>query len=97
LGAPTYRTRGERSRSRSSKWGMMKPGKADRGVRRAGDRVARREASVYVRTVLETVRDVSYVSPDVLHEPARVRRRSSGGAERLRLRWLETQLSERRS
>ena len=68
---------------------MMKPRKANRGARRAGDRRARREASVYVRTVLETVRDVSYVSPDMLREPSRARRRSSGGAERLRLRWLE--------
>ena len=70
-------------------WGMMKPGRAYRGAG-AGDRTARREASVYVRTVRRLVRDVTYVSPDVLCKPSRVPRRNSGGAERRRLRWLDT-------
>ncbi len=50
---------------------------------------AEREASVYIRTVLETVRDVSYLSSQDVREPYWASR-GSESADRLRLRWLTT-------
>jgi len=39
----------------------MPPWKATRGHRRGDDKAAEREASVYVRIILELVRDARYV------------------------------------
>jgi hypothetical protein len=65
----------------------MTPRKATRKDLRRADEYADREASVYVRTVLETMRDVTYLpSPNVRGPDWPVR--SSGSADRLRLRWL---------
>ena len=72
----------------------MRPRTARREAHRAAQ-AAEREASVYVRTVLESVRDVSYLATNDAREPWE--RRSSGSAERLRLRWLMTPPTDQRS
>jgi hypothetical protein len=73
---------------------VMPPRNPRRDAQRAAQ-AAEREASVYVRTVLEIVRDVSYLPSRDLRGPWE--RRSSGGADRLRLRWLMTSPSDRLS
>jgi len=65
----------------------MTPRKATRKEQRRAADYADREASVYVRTVLETMRDVTYLSSQDRRGPD-WSVRSSGSADRLRLRWL---------
>jgi hypothetical protein len=82
-----------RSLRRATRWMIleqnqdMRPRMARRDAHRAAE-AAEREASVYVRTVLESVRDVSFLATRDGREPWE--RRSSGSADRLRLRWLMT-------
>jgi hypothetical protein len=72
----------------------MTPRKATRKEQRRAADYADREASVYVRTVLETMRDVTYLpSHDVRGPEWPVR--SSGSADRLRLRWLTAASQDR--
>lgn len=66
----------------------MRPRKTQREQHRTRT-TPEREASVYIRTVLESVRDVNYLSSQDLREPY-WESRGSGGADRLRLRWLTT-------
>jgi hypothetical protein len=65
----------------------MTPRKATRKEQRRAADYADREASVYVRTVLESMRDVTYLSSQDMRGPD-WSVRSSGSADRLRLRWL---------
>jgi hypothetical protein len=65
----------------------MTPRKASRKEQRRSADYADREASVYVRTVLETMRDVTYLPSQDMRGP-HWSVRSSGSADRLRLRWL---------